>query len=140
VSLEIRITRDLFVPRELVFDAWTQEEHLLQWYSPSAQDTRRSRLEPRPGGRFALAWESAGGATEVDEGELVSIRRPDGFECLLGTSAGPVGRLTVKLLERGGTCRIDLLHDGFASPAARDRRQRLWLALLDRLEAYFAVI
>jgi len=137
---ELELSRALFVPRELVFDAWTQEEHLIQWYSPEAGMARSSRLDPRPGGRFALAWEDAAGATWVDEGAFLTIRRPEGFRCSLGPPGAERGRLTVTLVDRGGTCRIELQQDGFATEAARDERRRLWGALLDRLEGYFTAI
>jgi uncharacterized protein YndB with AHSA1/START domain len=140
VAVDLCLRRELFVPRELVFDAWTQEEHLVQWYSPRPQMPRASRLDARPGGRFVLAWEDADGATGVDEGEFVAISRPQGFVCTLGPPGHPAGRLEVKLIDLGGACRIDLRHEGFASAAARDERQRLWNALLDRLEGYFTVI
>jgi uncharacterized protein YndB with AHSA1/START domain len=138
--MTLEFSRALFVPRELVFDAWTQEEHLIQWYSPRADMTRSSRLDARPGGRFALAWEEAGGAMRVDEGEFIAIRRPEGFECVLGPPGSAVGRLLVALVDLGGTCRIDLRQDGLPSVAVRDERRRLWDALLDRLEGYFTAI
>jgi uncharacterized protein YndB with AHSA1/START domain len=137
---DLQLSRELFVPRELVFDAWTQEEHLIQWYSPSPEMPRTCRLDARAGGRFALAWEDADGHTTVDEGEFVAIRRPEGFDCRLGGPDDAAGRLDVKLVDLGGTCRIDLRHDGFVDGAARDARERLWGVLLDRLEGYFAVI
>jgi len=31
---EIVVTRVLNAPRELVFDAWTKEEHLTKWWGP----------------------------------------------------------------------------------------------------------
>ncbi|MFU8815348.1 MAG: SRPBCC family protein [Pseudomonadales bacterium] len=139
MAFDLQLCRDLFVPRELVFDAWTQEEHLIQWYSPDPAAQRDARLDPRPGGRFALAWEDVGGSSNVDAGQFVEIHRPEGFRCSLSTGAGSTD-LRVDLLDLRGACRIDLRHQGFASAEQRDRREALWEALLDRLEGYFSAI
>jgi uncharacterized protein YndB with AHSA1/START domain len=138
--VELTLSRALFVPRELVFDAWTQEEHLTQWYSPQADMPRSGRLDARLGGRFALAWEAADGVIQVDEGAFLAIRRPEGFECVLGPPGSAAGLLTVTLVDLGGTCRIELRQDGFADAGALEARRRIWEALLDRLESYFAAI
>jgi uncharacterized protein YndB with AHSA1/START domain len=141
VALELHLRHDLYVPRELVFDVWTQEEHLTQWYSPSPAQQRTVRLDPAPGGRFALAWWNDGGPVTVDEGEFVEIRRPEGFSCRLGApGAVSAGHLEVKLLERHGACRIEVTQDGFGSLEARDARLQVWRALLSRLEGYFSAI
>jgi uncharacterized protein YndB with AHSA1/START domain len=50
----IRIERTLNAPRELVFDAWTRPEQLLQWYAPRGCTIRLLELDVRPGGR--LHW------------------------------------------------------------------------------------
>jgi uncharacterized protein YndB with AHSA1/START domain len=141
MSVELHLSRDLYVPRELVFDVWTQEEHLTQWYSPTPAQQRTVRLRAVPGGRFALAWSDNGGPVTVDEGEFVEIRRPEGFSCRLGPpGVASSGYLEVRLVELGGACRIELTHGGFASAEARDARGQVWRSLLARLEDYFSAI
>src|ERR1041384_217880 len=48
----IRIERVFAAPRELVFDAWTQSDLLLQWYAPHGCTVHIAKLDARPGGRF----------------------------------------------------------------------------------------
>ena len=48
----VKIERVFDAPRELVFDAWTKVEHLLQWYAPHGCTVRIVELDARPGGRF----------------------------------------------------------------------------------------
>jgi uncharacterized protein YndB with AHSA1/START domain len=48
----IRIERMFDAPRDLVFDAWTQPERLMQWYAPRGCTIQLLKLEARPGGRF----------------------------------------------------------------------------------------
>ncbi|HEX2209495.1 MAG TPA: SRPBCC domain-containing protein [Longimicrobium sp.] len=51
---ELVITRDYAAPREMVFRAWTDEEHFARWYGPAGSSLPFCRLDPRPGG--TLHW------------------------------------------------------------------------------------
>lgn len=60
---ELVITREFRAPRELVFQLWTEPEHLKQWWGPTGFDLGVSQLDLRPGGIFHY-----------------SMKSPDGFE------------------------------------------------------------
>lgn len=49
---ELVITRTFQAPRELVFQAWTDPEHLRHWWGPAGADMQVLRLDLRPGGIF----------------------------------------------------------------------------------------
>jgi uncharacterized protein YndB with AHSA1/START domain len=53
---EIVTTRILDAPREIVFRAWTEPEHLLRWYGPKGFTSTFDEFDARPGGvwRFVL--------------------------------------------------------------------------------------
>ncbi len=46
------ITKEFAAPRELVWAAWTQREHLLQWFSPKGFALAEAKMDLRPGGTF----------------------------------------------------------------------------------------
>ncbi|WP_407539312.1 SRPBCC domain-containing protein [Deinococcus radiomollis] len=46
------LSRTFRAPRELVFRAWTQPEHLAQWMSSAGMTQFSTRLDLRPGGLF----------------------------------------------------------------------------------------
>ncbi|HEY4417667.1 MAG TPA: SRPBCC family protein [Verrucomicrobiae bacterium] len=46
------ITRIFSAPRTLVWQAWTEREHLLEWFGPSDFKTTTAKLDFRPGGTF----------------------------------------------------------------------------------------
>ena len=46
------LTRAFLAPRELVFRAWTQPEHLAEWMSPAGMTQLGNSLDLRPGGLF----------------------------------------------------------------------------------------
>jgi uncharacterized protein YndB with AHSA1/START domain len=49
---EIVLSRVLAAPRELVFAAWTKEEHLTKWFGPKGLTTKTHECDVRPGGRW----------------------------------------------------------------------------------------
>ncbi|HEX4488980.1 MAG TPA: SRPBCC domain-containing protein [Terriglobales bacterium] len=53
---EIHLTRIFDAPRELVFKAWTNPEHLSQWWGPNGFTTTTYEMDFRPGGvwRFMM--------------------------------------------------------------------------------------
>ena len=54
---EIRITRVFDAPRQLVWQAWTDPEHLARWWGPRGRTTPVDSvtLELRPGGTFRVS-------------------------------------------------------------------------------------
>lgn len=53
---EITISRVFNAPRELVFRAWTEPQHLAQWWGPKNFTNTFHQFDPRPGGdwRFIM--------------------------------------------------------------------------------------
>ena len=48
----IILTREFIVPRELVFEAWTHEEHVACWWDASGARLKACEIDLRPGGAF----------------------------------------------------------------------------------------
>src|SRR4051794_27647710 len=61
------LTRVFDAPRALVFQAWTQREHLMRWCAPRGFDITYSEGDLRPGG----SWRSC-------------MRSPDGVDHWVG--------------------------------------------------------
>jgi uncharacterized protein YndB with AHSA1/START domain len=58
---DVFLTRVFDAPRELVWQAFTQAEHLAKWWGPKGCSTRVLQLDLRPGGLFHYAMETPGG-------------------------------------------------------------------------------
>lgn len=58
---ELVITRTINAPRELVFQAFTQAEHLQHWWGPKGMDLTVLNLDLRPGGVFHYGMRSLDG-------------------------------------------------------------------------------
>jgi uncharacterized protein YndB with AHSA1/START domain len=140
----LNLTRQLFVPRDLIFQVWTEAGHLSGWYSPGAGFTREVSMDARPGGEYLLAWTDDAGVRFVQSGMFHAVDRPAGFRCSQRFEGGfpehYVTELAVSIEEAGGSSRIDIRQEGFPSAAARDAHRVLWEALFDQLEAYFSAI
>ena len=59
-SREIVITRLLNAPRELVFEAWTNPEHLIKWWGPRGFTNTFENLDIRPGGEWSWTMHGMG--------------------------------------------------------------------------------
>ncbi len=53
-SREITLTRVLFAPRELVFRAWTDPQHLARWFGPAGFTVTHCEVDARVGGKWML--------------------------------------------------------------------------------------
>ena len=56
------ITRTLDAPRDLVFRAWTEPQHLANWWGPAGMELRVVNFELKPGGIFHYAMVAQNGA------------------------------------------------------------------------------
>jgi uncharacterized protein YndB with AHSA1/START domain len=51
-NFDLSIERVLDAPRELVWKAWTEAEHIKRWWAPRPYQTPEVEIELRPGGKF----------------------------------------------------------------------------------------
>jgi uncharacterized protein YndB with AHSA1/START domain len=76
---QVLITRIFDAPRDVVFRAWTDPEHVARWFGPEGFDTPREAVEIdlRPGGRYELAMvQKEGGARFPLRYEIVELDPP----------------------------------------------------------------
>src|SRR5215469_3856224 len=105
---EITITRVFDAPRELVFKAWTDPDHVAQWFGPAGFETPRGSVEIdlRLGGRFHLRMVQPGtGRKYPPHYEIVELAEPE----LLVLASKPNPQLG---LHDGTVTRIELEEDG----------------------------
>lgn len=53
-DLDLVLERTLDAPRDLVWEAWTNTEHLKRWFSPKPYEISEIELDLRPGGIFRI--------------------------------------------------------------------------------------
>ncbi|HEX7758120.1 MAG TPA: SRPBCC domain-containing protein [Caulobacteraceae bacterium] len=113
VGYEVTLTRTFNAPAALVFDCFTDPEHLAKWWGPLGCQNVINRLDPRPGGEISLRM-AGPGYDHVMGGEFVEIDRPTRLVFLSkafeapGGGWGIVNRNTLTFAERDGATTLTL--------------------------------
>jgi uncharacterized protein YndB with AHSA1/START domain len=139
---EIVTTRVFDAPRRLVFEAWTNPEHLPRWMlGPTGWTMPVCEVDLRPGGAWHFVWRRADGTEMGMRGVYREITPPERLvstESWGGEWAETVN--TVVLSEAGGktTMTMTVL---YPSKVARDAALKTGMmagmsASLDRLEEH----
>jgi uncharacterized protein YndB with AHSA1/START domain len=152
----IRIERTFDAPRELVFEAWTRPDYLMQWHAPRGCTIQIAKLDVRSGGRFHWCIHDPSFGDCWCVGVYQEIVRPERIVYTLATadSAGneiePVQAghdprwpratlVTVTLTEVRGSTRLTLEQNVLESLARHTGAHPSWLQMLDRLNDLVAV-
>jgi uncharacterized protein YndB with AHSA1/START domain len=120
---EIRATRVFAAPRELVFDAWTDGEHISRWWGPQGFTTTTLEMDVRPGGAWRFIMHGPDGRDYPNKIIYIDIARP---ERLVYRHAGEAGlepvrfHTTVSFIERDGRTEVSV-RMLFASASERNR-------------------
>jgi uncharacterized protein YndB with AHSA1/START domain len=72
-DLDLLLEREVDVPRELVWAAWTQPEHLKQWFAPLPYTTTECEIDLRPGGIFRTVMLSPEGQQSENVGCYLEV-------------------------------------------------------------------
>jgi uncharacterized protein YndB with AHSA1/START domain len=73
---EPTIERVFDAPRERVFDAFTQPEHLEKWWGPKMASGMQAEFDARPGGKIFFVERYPDGAVNYIAGVVREIERP----------------------------------------------------------------
>ena len=73
---EIVITRVFDASPELVFDAWTNPNHLVHWFGPNGFTTTIQKMDVRPGGEWRLVMRGPDGRDYRNHIVYVEVDRP----------------------------------------------------------------
>ncbi len=139
MSQSVDVSAELFVPREVVFQAWSEPAHLKGWY-------------PAPGEHLAFPDTERDSAwwllRDADRHQLEARHRVDAdpperltWSIRLDTEDGAAEcRVTVVFGGSGGVCRLQMTVDGIDNAAERGRQRERWRMRFERLENYFSAI
>ncbi len=118
---EVVVTRVVDAPRRVVFDAWTNPEHIPQWMlGPEGWTMPVCEIDLRPGGSWHFVWRKSDGTEMAMSGTYREVVPP---ERLVSTEKwGPEWPETVNklvLTESGGQTTVTLTIS-YPSKDARD--------------------
>jgi uncharacterized protein YndB with AHSA1/START domain len=140
----ITITRVFDAPRDLVFQAWTDPDHVAKWFGPKGMDTPRDTVEIdlRPGGRIHLTMVQEGSGKEYRiRYEVLEVVEPE----LLVLRSDPMPEVglhhhtttRVELDEEDGKTRMTLT-DGPYVQEGGGGADACWSSSFDKLEELLA--
>ena len=144
---ELVVTRVFDAPRELVFEAFTDPEHIPHWWGPHGFTTTIYEIDVRPGGVWRFIMHGPDGTDYHNKVVFVEVVKPE----RLVYDHGPEGEsdikefhVTVTFDEEGGKTRLTLRMVA-ESTAERDRMVEFGAVeggeqTLERLAEYLAKI
>src|SRR5580658_6148894 len=144
---EIVMTRTFDAPRHLVFEAWTQPEHVARWWGWRDSTLPVCEIDLRPGGAWRFVLRKPDGQEYPFKGVYREIAAPERLvytECFDEPSAGsPEWLSTVTFEEHDGRTKVTAvsLHK---SREARDAHLKAGMEAgaantLDRLAEYLEI-
>jgi uncharacterized protein YndB with AHSA1/START domain len=151
---EVYIEREFDAPRELVWKAWTDCEHIRRWWGPKNFTSADCRIDLRVGGTYLFCMRSSDGKDYWSTGVYREIVEPERLVCT-DSFADEHGNVvpgsyydlpgiplellvTVTLEERSGKTLMTLRHEGFPPGEHRDGANQGWNESFDKLAASLA--
>jgi uncharacterized protein YndB with AHSA1/START domain len=152
---ELVITRIFDAPRELVFKAWTEPEHMQRWWGPKGFTTPFCTIDLRPGGVIHFCMRSPDGHDIWCKGIYHEVVAPERIVCTscfsdeqgnlvqpthygMGPDWPAETLLTVTFDEHEGKTKLTLRQAGVPSTPERDGALQGWNETFDRLAEYAA--
>ena len=142
---ELTLTRMIAAPRALVFRAWTESEHLSQWFGPRGFTIPRCTVDARVGGSLRIVMRAPDGAEHPMKGtfrEVVPNERLSFTNMALDAHENTLleGVTTVTFADEGTGTRMTVttFAEGAAGVVERmlDGMEAGWTQTLDKLEEH----
>ena len=136
------ITRVFDAPRNVVFKAWTERDHLAQWFGPRGFELTLCTMDLRPGGSYRFGMHSAEGTDHWLQGIYQEIVEPEKLVCTYawadanGNAIRPETVLELTFAEQDGKTAMTLRQSVFESVTACDMHRQGWTSSLDRFAEY----
>ena len=140
---EIVTTRVINAPRELVFEAFTDPEHIGEWWGPNGFTTTIHEMNVRPGGVWKYIMHGPDGVDYDNKVIYVEIVKPERLVYTHGDFENPAQfHVTVTFADEAGKTRLTM-RALFDTQAARDEAKKFGAVeggnqTLARLESYLA--
>ena len=115
---EIRSSRLLAAPRELVWRMWTEREHIGKWYGPKGFSLTIHSMDVRPGGVWSFVMHGPDGRDYDNKVLYLELEAPSRIR--YSHVNDPLHHTTVTLTAEGDKTRLDM-HMLFDSAKLRDR-------------------
>ncbi len=144
MEIALSITRMFDAPRELVFEAWTNPDHLAEWWGPTGYTASSCTIKLTEGGGWRTCMRNnSDGAEHWAQGTYREIVAPERlvFSFAWEETPGVPGRetlVTVTFADRAGKTEMTFQQAVFESAEDRDSHRSGWQECFDDLAGYLA--
>ncbi|HTL51785.1 MAG TPA: SRPBCC family protein [Planctomycetota bacterium] len=143
---EVKITRLIHAPRELVWEAYTDAKHIGQWWGPKGFSITTQEIAIKPGGTWRFIMHGPDGTNYPNLIVYTELRKPEYIALEHGgaTLDEPGHFSSVITMDAKGANTLLTLRAIFATAAERDEVVKRSNAIeggnqtIDRLEAHLA--
>jgi uncharacterized protein YndB with AHSA1/START domain len=109
---ELSISRIVNAPRELVWEVWTNPEHIKHWWGPSGFTNTISKMDVKPGGEWEFVMHGPDGTDYKNKHIYKEIVKP--VRLVLEHVTGPKFVMTVTFEDEGKKTLVNI-HSIFES-------------------------
>lgn len=139
----LTIERTFNAPRDLVWKAWTEPEHVRQWLGPGGFTATDFQMDPAPGGAWSSRMVGPDGGKYANRGVIREVIEPERlvFTFAWDDENGEPGRemlITITLTEEGGRTQMTFHQAEFESAEDRDGHEQGWSESFDKLAAFLS--
>lgn len=117
---EVVISRVFDAPRELVFEAWTNREHVGRWWGPQGFTSTIHEMDARPGGVFRLTMHGPDGTDYPNRIVFSEVVRPERLVYWHGDDDDPQQFHVTITFEEDDDKTAVMMRSLFPTSAARD--------------------
>jgi uncharacterized protein YndB with AHSA1/START domain len=135
-GFELQIERVFDAPQSLVWECWTEREHMLRWFAPESLTTPAFDNELRVGGSFRACMRKADGTDLWVGGKYLEIIPNERlvFEWIWEDEYRQPSKITLLFKPEGrDKTRLVMIHTNLRTAEARDGHREGWTSAFNKL-------
>jgi uncharacterized protein YndB with AHSA1/START domain len=137
----VKIERTFDAPPERVFNAWTDDHELKNWFFPSdGYSVPFAEINLRKNTRYRIAVRDSKGETHLYGGIIKQLIMPEKFACTWAENGGGTQQrktfISIDFTDANGKTIVLFTHEDFPDEKMRKFYETMWNRLFDQLEKY----
>src|SRR5690349_9014333 len=132
----LRVQRRFAAPRERVFEAWTDPELLVRWFTPYAGSSSDAEIDLRAGGAWRVKMKPRLWPDGYAYGTYLDVQPPERLVYTLAWKNFPLGPetlVTIEFREADGETEVVLVQERLGTVRGRRGQALGWRLSLERL-------
>ncbi|MBD0378840.1 SRPBCC family protein [Paenibacillus sedimenti] len=123
--------------RERVFQAWTKQELLQQWWGPAGFTTTIDRMEVVAGGNYRFIMHAPNGSNHIIGGKYIEIIPNEKLVFTWKWEHGAMGgeqdetQVTIQFFEQGTGTELVMTHENFSTKEEAENHNNGWSSSLE---------